>query len=137
ESAIRLNDDNKQILSTQLTRSQKIDLIRYTSSVLFIVFFVYLGIILGFDIVINTRLDFLRGWNFFQYFQLWRIPYNQIITLIVLSIGGLITYRRMDRQRKMMKIGRALEHLNYISENNKYNYRIESTQIGELTDIID
>ena len=79
-----MNDDNKQILSTQLTRSQKIDLIRYTSSVLFIVFFVYLGIILGFDIVINTRLDFLRGGNFFQFFQLWRIPYNQIITLIVL-----------------------------------------------------
>lgn len=100
-------------------------------------FFVYLGIILGFDIVINTRLDFLRGGNFFQFFQLWRIPYNQIITLIVLSIGGLITYRRMDRQRKMMKIGRALEHLNYISENNKYNYRIERTHIGELTDIID
>lgn len=132
-----MNDDNKQILSTQLTRSQKIDLIRYTSSVLFIVFFVYLGIILGFDIVINTRLDFLRGGNFFQFFQLWRIPYNQIITIIVLGIGGLITYRRMDRQRKMMKLGRALEHLNYISENNKYNYRIESTHIGELTDIID
>lgn len=132
-----MKDDINPILSTQLSRSQQIDLIRYASSILSIVFFVYLGIILGFGVVINTRMEFLRGGNLFQFFQLWNIPYNQIITIITLSIGGIITYRRVIRQRNMMKLARALEHLNYISENSKYNYRIESADIGELTGIID
>lgn len=134
---IRLKDDINQILSTQLTRSEKIDLIRYASSILSIVFFVYLGIILSFDVVINTRLDFLEGENLFQFFGLWRIPYNQIITVVTLGIGGLITYRRVRRQRNIVKLGRALDHLNYISESNQYNYRIESADIGELTYIIE
>lgn len=132
-----MKDDINPILSTQLSRSQQIDLIRYASSILSIVFFVYLGIILGFGVVINTRMEFLRGGNLFQFFQLWNIPYNQIITIITLSIGGIITYRRVIRQRNMMKLARALEHLNYISENSKYDYRIESSDIGELTGIID
>ncbi|MBZ6527900.1 two-component sensor histidine kinase [Aerococcaceae bacterium DSM 111021] len=132
-----MKDDINPILSTQLSRSQQIDLIRYASSILSIVFFVYLGIILGFGVVINTRMEFLRGGNLFQFFQLWNIPYNQIITIITLSIGGIITYRRVIRQRNMMKLARALEHLNYISENSKYDYRIESADIGELTGIID
>lgn len=132
-----MKDDTNIILSTKLTRSDKIDLLRTASTTLAIVFFVYLGIILGFGAVINTRLDFLNGRNLFQFFRLWQVPYNQIITVVTLGIGGLITYRRVMRYRRMAILRHALDHLNYIADTNQYKYRIESDDLGEMKAVVD
>ncbi|XJS10711.1 sensor histidine kinase [Aerococcaceae bacterium WGS1372] len=131
-----MKDDATTILSTDLTRSDKIDLIGIASSTLAIVFFVYLGIILGLSIVINTRLDFLDGINLFQFFRLWRVPYNQIITVITLSIGGWITHRRVTRYKRIFMLKHALDNLNYISDTGMYNHRIENANLGNMSAFI-
>lgn len=87
--------------------------------------------------MINTRLGFLDGINLFQFFRLYQVPYNQIITLVTLSIGSWITYRRVNRYKRMYIISHALDHLNYISDTSTYSYRIENHEdIGEMSLII-
>ena len=137
ELAIRLKDYKNLILSTRLTRSEQLELIQNASTSLSIVFFVYLGIVLGLDQLINTRLDFLEGESLFHFFRLERVPYKEMITILAITIGVWITYLRIKRYRNMMQLGHALKHLNYIAETNQYQYRIESIEIGAMSEVVE
>lgn len=137
ELDIRLKDYDSFILSTKLTRTEQLELIQRTSTSLSIVFFVYLGIILGLEQLFQTRLDLLEGESFYYFFQLDRVPYREIVTVLSLAIGGWITYLRIKRYENMMRLGHALDHLNYISETNQYQYRIEAEDFGAMSVVVE
>ena len=131
------NDPQIQRLSTKLSSQDKIEILLNAVSGLIIVFLVYLGVILGFNNLINIRRDIWDGLNAFQFFQLYRFNYNLILTIITLGIGFNIVYKRSRRYYSSIITKKVINHLNLVATTKNYNYRIESHDVGNLNLMIE
>ncbi len=124
------------MLSTEMTRQDWLDFISYATFTLGIVFLVYLGIILGLNQLINVRREVWDGQNAFQRYELYRYNYNMIITIVYLAFGSLLAYRRILRHYDDVLLNKVINHLTFIAEGDRYNYRIQLVKNAETNLII-
>lgn len=134
----KLKDDIQyQILSIEFTQSEHIDLLVQVIRTLIIVAFIYTGVILGFNGLINLRLNILEGRNLFQYFELYRVNYNLLITFIAIVVGAYAGHARYRSYQNYLVLRHALKHFNFISAENQYHYRIENRGYAHMEEVID
>lgn len=125
--------------TTELTSSERGEVFLEAILTLTVIFFIFLSIILLSAEIIDRPFKFLgEAQTLRYYFSLTSKMikhYYQIVTTITIMLSIYVTYHRVKRRVRSIRLSHVLDNLHYIAQGN-YDKRIPETDLGELTDVV-
>ncbi|AZP04358.1 sensor histidine kinase [Jeotgalibaca ciconiae] len=127
------------LLKTRLTKKELGELIFEAIVTMGIMYFIYMGLVLIFNRVVQSPPDFLLNWNtlweLILFFDIALLRYRRFILITATIFAMLFTWWRLFRRYKQMQLRHVLDELHYVASGN-FEHRIKANLSGNMNDVV-
>lgn len=127
------------VLKTKLTKKEFGELIFEAIVTMGIMYFIYMGLVLIFNRVVQSPppglLKWDTLWELTLFVDLVLVRYRRFILVTATIIAMLFTWWRLYRRYKQMQLRHVLDELRYVAAGN-FEHRIEANLSGNMNDVV-
>lgn len=127
------------MLKTKLTKKEFGELIFEAIVTMGIMYFIYMGLVLIFNRVVQSPppelLKWDTLWELTLFVDLVLVRYRRFILVTATIIAMLFTWWRLYRRYKQMQLRHVLDELRYVAAGN-FEHRIEANLSGNMNDVV-
>ncbi len=127
------------VLKTKLTKKEFGELIFEAIVTMGIMYFIYMGLVLIFNRVVQSPppelLKWDTLWELTLFVDLVLVRYRRFILVTATIVAMLFTWWRLYRRYKQMQLRHVLDELRYVAAGN-FEHRIEANLSGNMNDVV-
>ena len=127
------------MLKTKLTKKEFGELIFEAIVTMGIMYFIYMGLVLIFNRVVQSPppelLKWDTLWELTLFVDLVLVRYRRFILVTATIVAMLFTWWRLYRRYKQMQLRHVLDELRYVAAGN-FEHRIEANLSGNMNDVV-
>lgn len=127
------------VLKTKLTKKEFGELIFEAIVTMGIMYFIYMGLVLIFNRVVQSPppelLKWDTLWELTLFVDLVLVRYRSFILVTATIVAMLFTWWRLYRRYKQMQLRHVLDELRYVAAGN-FEHRIEANLSGNMNDVV-